>query len=391
MTTTTFPWDDSPLAAPPTVHHLRIGARALLFCEARQVLFELNPTADRIWLLLAEGKSPRDVRRELTELGISDDEARTFVEEAAWSWIKGAHLVPRDVLACLSQLPFSTRKLRIHELNVALQFFGEGQLREVDTVFGQFAANSSLRAQTISIVSRHGWMFLFDAGRPRGAFSREELIPQLKAILTEHYTEYARDGFLAHAALVVRDDKAILLSGAPGAGKTTLCVALARSGFEYHGDDIVRIETSGKTVGTPFAACVKSSAWPLVEAYAPEIADFPVYRRGDGHNVKYLPMSAPDPQPRNIDFILLLSRQQGSPAELQPVEPLEAFSALLQSAYSAKAAITAPMLTAFSSAIESAESFRFVYSDLRDAIECVEELTCESGDGSRTVARRAAR
>lgn len=391
MTTTNFPWDDSPLVAPPTLLHLSIGGRTLLFCEARQTLFELNPTADRIWMALAEGRSPLEVRRQLADLGVGDDEACAFVEESVSAWIKGGHLVPREVLACLSQLPFSTRRLRIHELNVAIQFFGDIAVREIDAVFGQFATDVLSQSLTISIVSNHDWMFLFEGRTPVGSCRPEELIPQLKAILTERYTAYARDGFLAHAALVVRDDRAILLSGAPGAGKTTLCVALARSGFEYHGDDIVRIEPNGKTAGTPFAACVKSAAWPLVEAYAPEIADLPVYRRGDGHDVKYLPMPAQDQRPRRIDFVLLLSRQQGSRATLKPVEPLEAFSALLQSAYSAKGAITASRLTAFASAIETAASFRFVYSNLIEAIECIEEMIGESGNRSRTAARRVAR
>ena len=391
MTKTNFPWDDSPFVAPPAVYHLRIGERALLFCEARQVLFELNPTADRMWRLLAEGKTPLDVRRRLIELGASAEEARSFVEAAVSSWIKNGHLVPREVLAQLSQRPSGTRALRIHELGVAIQFFGEVPAREVDAVFGQFAADSLSQALMISIVSCHGEMFLFESGRPLGSCRPEELIPQLKANLTDHYSKYARDGFLTHAALLVRNDKTILLSGEPGAGKTTLCVALARSGFEYHGDDIVRIETSGKAVGTPFAACVKASAWGLVETYVPDIAHFQVYRRGDGHDVKYLRMPAQDQRPRGIDFVLLLSRQKEGAAVLEPVEPLQALSALLQSAYSAKAAITAPLLTAFSRAIETAHTFRFVYSSLGEAVHCVEEMIRESEVSSRTPALRAAR
>ena len=180
-----------------------------------------------------------------------------------------------------------------------------------------------------------------------------------------------------HAAFLVRGSKGILLSGTPGAGKTTLSVALARSGFDYQGDDIVRLQSNGKASGTPFAACVKADAWPLVAPYAPEIADLPVYRRGDGKDVRYLPMPPSDRWSRTIDFVLLLSRQAGAAPSFEPVEPLEAFSTLLESAFSAKGAITAPALKTFAKAIEAAASFRFVYSDLADAIKAVDELAHE--------------
>ena len=69
--TTNFPWDHTRLVAPTTIHHLSIGGRAILFCEARQVLYGLNSTADRIWRSLAEDGRPVEARRRLTDLGLA--------------------------------------------------------------------------------------------------------------------------------------------------------------------------------------------------------------------------------------------------------------------------------------------------------------------------------
>jgi hypothetical protein len=377
MTATDFPWDDSRLVAPATVHHLSIGGRSILFCEARQVLYGLNSTADCIWQSLADGRPPLAARRQLAELGVAADDARVFVEDATISWLNGGQLAPLEALARLDQPASTTRNYLIDDLSVRMDFFGGVSANSVDEVFGQFAADARPSALRLSIVSCRDRFFLFEAGRPLGSHDADEWIPRLKAILTEHYTARARNAFLVHAAFLVRHGKGILISGAPGAGKTTLTVALSRSGFEYHGDDIVRVESNGKAVGTPFAACVKSGAWPLVEPYVPDIASLPIYRRPDAKDARYLKMPLAERHPRSIDFVLLLSRKAGAAPAFEPVEPLDAFSLLLESAFSSKGAIAAPALKTFASAIDSAASFRFVYSSLPDAVKAVEDLTSE--------------
>jgi hypothetical protein len=247
----------------------------------------------------------------------------------------------------------------------------------LDNVFGQFIFDQQATTLTLSVVSCAGRFFLFEGERPLGSCGTNEWIPRLKAVLTEHYTAAVRGAFLVHAAFLVRANKGILLSGAPSAGKTTLCVALARSGYDYQGDDIVRLEDNGKATGTPFAACVKAPAWPLVAPYAPEIVDLPIHHRSDGKDVRYLPAPPVKRRSGNIDVVLLLSRQPDATPTLEPIEPLDAFSTLLESAFSAKGSISAPALKTFASAIEGAASFKFVYSNLADAIATIKDLTDE--------------
>ena len=82
------------------------------------------------------------------------------------------------------------------------------------------------------------------------------------------------------------------------------------------------------------------------------LRSFPVYRRCDGKDVRYLPVPAVDRRPRSIDLFSCLSRQPDAEPALEPVEPLDAFSTLLESAFSAKGSITAPALKTFARAME---------------------------------------
>ena len=99
--------------------------------------------------------------------------------------------------------------------------------------------------------------------------------------------------------------------------------------------------------------------------------------RSDGKDVRYLPAPPVKRRSGNIDVVLLLSRQPDATPTLEPIEPLEAFSTLLESAFSAKGSISAPALKTFASAIEGAASFKFVYSNLTDAIAAIKDLTDE--------------
>jgi hypothetical protein len=59
------------------------------------------------------------------------------------------------------------------------------------------------------------------------------------------------------------------------------------------------------------------------------------------------------------------------------VEPLDAFSTLLESSFSAKGSISVSALKTFGNAMEGAASFRFIYSNLDEAIAAIKDLTDE--------------
>jgi hypothetical protein len=55
-----------------------------------------------------------------------------------------------------------------------------------------------------------------------------------------------RGRFSLHAAGVARGDRALLLAGSTGAGKSTLALALSEAGFAYLGDDMLFLERAAR-------------------------------------------------------------------------------------------------------------------------------------------------
>jgi hypothetical protein len=192
-------------------------------------------------------------------------------------------------------------------------------------------------------------------------------------MLTERYVSSVESAFLVHGALLAKHRSGLLICGSPGAGKTTLSVALTGSGYRYCSDDIVRIERNGTAIGVPFLPAVKTGAWPLVAPYAPHIVDVPTHRRRDGQDVRYLPVRI-SMEPRIVSDIVVLAREPGVAAGLEAVEPLEILSTILESAFSARGALEADFLKAFARAIEAAGCHKLVYSDLADAVDTVASL-----------------
>ena len=354
-----------------------VGDATALFCERTQRLSALNDTAWRIWRTLDGGGSCADAAADLEALGAAPDDARAFVESAATQWLQAGYFAPQDILDLVAGAPRSVLQYLAAQLSFALRCF-DAVPAAAASAFAALSRPSGEPDATFDLVGRGEFVFLFLGDSALGMFSRDEIAAALKAQVTEQLCRSITDGFLTHAGLVAANGRRILLSGAPGAGKTTLTLALSGSGFAYGGDDIVHVRADGSAVGVPFSAAAKEGAWPLLEAYCPQLSDLPVCPRADGKVTRYVTPAILDHDgPRPIDVVLLLVREPGVKARLEPVAALDAVCVLLDSSFSQRGSLRAEALQAFAASIAKADCRRLVYESLDAAVSAVRELANE--------------
>lgn len=176
----------------------------------------------------------------------------------------------------------------------------------------------------------------------------DELVPALKASLSQDILDDTSDRIALHGALLVRNGRGLVLCGRPGAGKSTLATFLTAEGYRYESDDICMIDRNGKALGVPFPASLKGESWKLLRKFGGRIRELPVHRRLDGDLVRYFaPLERPTTRKVAIHRIVYLVRtRKGKPA-LQPLAFDDAVARLIEGAYSSSHGLTKSQVQLF--------------------------------------------
>jgi hypothetical protein len=364
-----------------------LAGRNLLFSEARQAIYDLNDVAAYVWQSLEEGLRPDAMVAELVAAGGNVDDARSAVHGSLERFSR-TRLIAAEELASrpepTGRLPsarrweptghLESRTLEISGVIIRLHL-SPPLLDIVDEIFGHLRSEP-LRA-TVELCATTDERRVWFAPMSGLASSCHvlEFAPLLKAQLIDEVLRSAVYEVALHAAALVRHDRALLLVGRPGAGKTTLSFALARSGFDLAADDVVLMRDGGLVSGLPFAAAAKGGAWKLVARYWPNLLDCPVYRRPDGKLVRYLvPGCMASPLPRRVGWIALLDRRSHGAVSIDDVDPVAALRALIDGGTARDDQMSTTGFTSLVSALSDVRCYRITYADLGEATDRLLEL-----------------
>ena len=174
--------------------------------------------------------------------------------------------------------------------------------------------------------------FLFEHQRLFGAIPLDQAYAFLEWGMNWCVSVHANEYLKLHAAVVAKDNGAIVMPGVPGAGKSTLCAALALSGWRVLSDEHALIPPgSAEVVPLCRPVSLKNESIPLIKAFdrnaifgpvsddthKGSVAHMKADLHPDSHNRDQLPVramvfpqySASDPQrlsqrPKSESFIL---------------------------------------------------------------------------------------
>jgi hypothetical protein len=159
---------------------------------------------------------------------------------------------------------------------------------------------------------------------------------------------YQRGLTVLHAAVAVRDGRAVALAGASAAGKSTLLAALVRRGWGMLGDDLAPLGRIGDDQPIVHPTFPELVLWPDAAARLPQLGG----SDGIGAELRPLgPAPAPSggpqtfavetlavPTPLALTDIWWLSAENGSELEFEEVERVDSFDGLGSLAYNGRIA-----------------------------------------------------
>jgi len=189
---------------------------------------------------------------------------------------------------------------------------------------------------------------------------------------------------MAHSAVVAKDDRALLLPAAPGAGKTTLCSALTLRGWRLFSDEFGLLRPGNSDViPLPRPMALKNESIEVIRHFAdgvelgPSIAGT---RKGTVAHLKppaeSIRLAARTASPRWIVYPLW---QAGSHCRLEELAPADSFMLLATNAFNYELHGEAGFTTV-KGLVNRCRSYRLIYSDLDQAIEALERMA-EQDDG----------
>lgn len=186
-----------------------------------------------------------------------------------------------------------------------------------------------------------------------------------------------------HSAVVERDGRALVLPGQPGAGKSTLCAALALGGWRLLSDELTIVsQADGMVQAVPRPISLKGTSIDLIAGKFP-LADMTVPVT-DTHKGSIAYARAPSPavassnQSAPIGYVVFPKFKAGTELVYEPLTRAAALAELMKNTFNV-GLMGSDGFTALARAIASARCYAVEYGDLSSILQWV-ETTCRHPD-----------
>jgi hypothetical protein len=353
---------------------LLLDKQPALFSAAAQKLYALNDVAALIWCCLEKREPTSIIADRLIGRGVSQADADTYVHDALRRWLKLGLL--QLELKSLDGVVFAQSfNVSLGRLAWTIQVTSDDLAYSLLQLFSNYDPLKD-SGNVIKVIEANAQIYVFHNEKHVLSCVAGEIVPSIKAYLTGQVLQQCFPDIAFHAACMMRGTKSLILSGGPGAGKTTLALHLIEKGFGYCGDDIVLISSDGRVTGIPFALTIKSGTSQILRKSRPELADLAVHRRPDSKRVRYYnPVNmARAGRADPVGWLVFIKRRHGENGKLIPLTQFEALRRLVENSFSSDGCMNNAMLSSIKHLITTANSYELSYSKANDAVDLLSAM-----------------
>lgn len=221
-------------------------------------------------------------------------------------------------------------------------------------------------------------LFDFDGRIPFKPLPLAQAFPMLEWGMNWCIANHAHQWLILHAAVIAKQDRAVIMPAPPGSGKSTLCAGLVGNGWRLLSDELAIIDMeSGKIVPMPRPVGLKNQSIEIIRSFLPDAVIGPVCHDTRKGTVAHMAASRQDSQnrekaiPRWIVFPQYVAESE---AVLTPHPKAHAMVELANNAFNYNIAGLAGFKR-LAQIVDDSEAFNFRYSRLEDAVRVFDQLT----------------
>lgn len=217
-------------------------------------------------------------------------------------------------------------------------------------------------------------------------FPRRAAMPNIEWALNWWIYNFAHQFLMIHAGVVAREGAALLLSGIPGSGKSTLCAALAQSGWRLLSDELALLEPGDLNLrATARPIALKNESIEIIRTRIPNAVFGPI--APDTHKGTIAHLKPPLQSVANLSaparprWLVFPKYDPAAQTRLEPMPKARAFMELAENAfnYRFRGHSAFEQLGAL---IDRCACFQLPFSGLEEALAQLDHLCRDSARGA---------